>query len=206
MNRFAIGAVTAIAFMVAAAPSRGADLPLRFSLLAGALEPTSCLLRTDSVVDYLAGDVATGCVLLIVPPLADFADVRAPLVDAVPADDAVAKPPPPSSPAGSFVLSPHVTGKVSYHHELLFPTATNRDLRTRRFSLFSADRNRDVLDLRLSWQVSRFSALDFGYQLQSNRESLLGTGEGYVARRFVTDADLDYALTIGITRRFNSGE
>jgi hypothetical protein len=205
MSRFAPYAVAAIAFVLVGAPTRGDDPPKHFSLLADTLEPTRCLLRTDSVVGYLAGDVETGCVLLIVPPLADFSDVRVPLVDAVPTDDETARPFGPGAPAGSFALSHNVTGKVSYHHEMLFPTATNRDLRTRRFSLFSADRNRDVIDLRLSWRVSSLSALDFGYQLQSNRESLLGTGEGYSSRRFASDADLDYAFTIGITRRFNSG-
>jgi hypothetical protein len=205
MNRFAISAVAAIVFMVPGTPTRGADPSHRFSLLADTLEPTSCLLRADSVTGYLAGDVETGCVLLVVPPLADFSDVRPTLADTVPYDAAAAKPAAPGAPAGSFALSPNVTGRVSYHHEMLLPTASNRDLRTRRFSLFTADRNRDVLDLRLSWNFAGLNALDFGYQLQSNRDAFLAR-EGYSTNRFASDADLDYAFTIGITRRFNTGK
>lgn len=203
MNRFAIYALAVIAIM-ARDPSVAAEKPPRFSLLAESLDPASCLLRPDSAVDYLASeDPARGCILLAVPPLADFTEQPPALAESVLAGDGDDQAPADDGPG--FALSERWRAAVSYHHELLFPTASSRDLRTRQFSLFSADQDRDVLDLRLSWSVSKLSAIDFGYQLQSNRASLAGAAGAYSVRRFVTDADLDYALTIGITRRFNSG-
>lgn len=202
MNRFAICALAVIAIM-ANAPSMAVEKPPRFSLLAHALDPANCLLRPDSAVDYLASEnPVDGCVLLTVPPLADFSDRQPVLTGTTLETDDTSQA---EDDGPGFALSDRWRAAVSYHHELLFPTATSRDLRMRRFSLFSAEQDRDVLDLRLSWSVSKLSAIDFGYQLQSNRASLSGAAEAYSVRRFVTDADLDYALTIGITRRFNSG-
>lgn len=204
-HRVAITALAALAITMASTATQGAELAQRFSLLGDTLEPTSCLLRSDARVDDLGAPDLGGCVLLTVPLLTDVANAR-PSLTGHDGDGEITAPADEDAGVGAFALSRNWTAAVAYHHELLFPTATSRDLRTRRFSLFSADQDRDVLDLRLSWRLTQLSDLDFGYQLQSNRASLAGAGEAYSVRRFVSDADLDYALTIGITRRFNSGK
>lgn len=203
MNRFAISALAAIAIL-AGTQLNAAEPPPRFSLLSSTVEPSNCLLRSDTAVDYLASPDPEGCVLLTVPPLAEFSD-RLPVLTRAALQSESSDPVADENDEPGFELSRGWRAGIAYHHELLFPTATSSDLRTRRFSLFSADQNRDVLDLRLSWRLSQLSDLDFGYQLQSNRASLAGAAGAYSVRRFVSDADLDYALTIGITRRFNSG-
>lgn len=202
VRRLAIQTLAALAITIASSVAAIEDPPERFSLL-GTVDETSCLLRTNTSPNVWNEDTEPGgCVLLTVPPLAAFPESRSPLVAAALDDDDRAVK---DEGSGSISLTRNWSAAVSYHHELLFPTATSKDLRTRRFSLFSADENRDVLDLRLSWRVSQLSELDFGYQVQSNRASLSAAAESYSVRRFVSDADLDYALTIGITRRFNSG-
>jgi hypothetical protein len=58
----------------------------------------------------------------------------------------------------------------------------------------------------LSWHVTRLNELNLGYQVQSNRASLAAAAESYSVRRFVSEADLDHAVTIGITRHFGNSD
>lgn len=185
---------------------QAAELIRRFSLLADPAAPESCRWRADVEADGGDADPQGGCLLLTLPVLAAGSDLRPPLTASArqaEADDAARED---EDGAGAYALSRNWTAAIAYHHELLFPTAANKDLRTRRFSLFSADQNRDVLDLHLSWRVSHLSELDFGYQMQSNRASLAAAADSYSVRRFVSEADLYHAVTIGITRHFGGSD
>lgn len=200
--RFAISALAAIAIMLASASTHGTEVAGRFSLLADPPAGDTCRLRSGLENDGTVV-VRDGCILLDLPALAKFSELREPLAaslqqtteDTTRAD---------ATGTGAYALSRSWTAAIGYHHELLFPTASNEDLRTRRFSLFSADENRDVLDLHLSWRVSRLNELNLGYQVQANRASLAAAAESYSVRRFVSEADLDHAVTIGITRHFGN--
>jgi hypothetical protein len=197
-----VRSVITVAIIVAAAFAsnvavHGEGLEKHFSLLATELD--DCQPRPG-----MQGEDGwpMSCLLLTVPPLADFADLRSPFVGETIAT-APASLPHKRGTHGTYALSRRWTAGIAYHHELLSPTAASKDLRHRQFSLFASSPDRDVVDMHLSWRLFR-NELDVGYQLQSNRAPLTAAAQSYSLRRLVDDADLNHAVTIGITRRFGS--
>jgi hypothetical protein len=148
-------------------------------------------------------DDPAGWLLLGVPPLSDFALLRPAWSDDLPAHERGTKSREERTGPLSYDLSRALSATIGYYHELLFPTAAGKDLRMRRFSLFTSQPERDVLDMHLFWRLP-WSELNFGYQLQSDRAAL--AAQSYSLHRFVADTGFDYALTLGITRRFGGSD
>lgn len=195
-----------MAMMVALAatgPARGIELFKRFSLLSERV-PDHCSVPADQQGEIADAGQPGSCVLLSVPPLDDYTTLKPWLWDN-PLGTAAESARASLTQPGSYALSQSWTADLAYHRELLYPTAAGKDVRNRQFSLFAADQDRDVLDMHLLWRLS-WSELNFGYQVQSNRTPLTAAAaQNYSVRRLVSNADLDHALTIGITRRFNTG-
>ncbi len=98
----------------------------------------------------------------------------------------------------TYLLSDHWTANFKYKHAFLFDTASNDALRQSQYSDFSTNRERDVLNLDMSWRLS-WSTLDLGYRFQSVRGAASRglAAEGGWLPNF---EDSLHSLTLGVTK------
>jgi hypothetical protein len=197
MWRTLVSAVAVLVLLtgrVAADDGEAVKRPRGLTLSAG-LPSSEFRVEQEGAADWL---------LPAIPPLEALATVRPEWSDDLVGDRPQARrrdrPPGPVS----YGLGDNWRAAIGYHHELLFPTAAGKDLRNRKFSLFAAQPDRDVLDMKLFWLLP-WSELNFGYQLQSDRAALAAAGQSYSLGSFV-DETFDYALTIGFTRRWGGSD
>jgi hypothetical protein len=107
----------------------------------------------------------------------------------------------------SYRLADSLTAGVSYRHTLLFATLPNETLRQYQFDDFGTDRDRDVLKLDMSWDLS-FTQLDLGYRLESSRADPGQDRTGrYSLLGVIPESDHAlHSLTVGVTRRWGGAK
>lgn len=134
----------------------------------------------------------------IEPPEAlwiEWADPRDPLVPRLGFSEAKA----PSDRRGAtYLLSENWTAQLSYHHAVLAQTLSNSELRTKKLTEFSTDRERDVLGLQMDWRLAG-STVGVGYRFQSMRGEP-GSGISGIGERFM------HAFTLGFTKEWGGAQ
>jgi len=103
-----------------------------------------------------------------------------------------------------YSLGESLSWGVSYHHALLFDTASNEELRKHRMSNFSTARERDVFDLGVDWKMGD-NTLGVGYQLQSKRPDR-PLGPDSPSSILPQSEDVGHAFTLGVTREWGGGD
>ncbi len=113
---------------------------------------------------------------------------------------------PDEGDAGSleYSLGESLSWGVSYHHALLFDTASNEELRKHRLSNFSTARERDVFDLGVDWKMGD-NTLGVGYQLQSKRPDR-PLGPDSPSSILPQSEYVGHAFTLGVTRQWGGGD
>jgi hypothetical protein len=100
-----------------------------------------------------------------------------------------------------FNLSEHWLAAVNYHHAQPPELAASRELRATSYSAVSAEDDRDIVDLKLSWTLWR-NEVDLGYRFQSTRADDGVGGPRYSVWRLIGSEDQLHGVSIGFTRRF----
>lgn len=101
----------------------------------------------------------------------------------------------------SYQLNDSWRAGLSYRHSLLFGLAQGEKLRGAPFTDFATDRERDILNLQLSWQL-RWTFLDFGYRFDSPRAAP-GTAPGLSLDRFwPEEGHRTHSLMLGVRREW----
>jgi hypothetical protein len=98
----------------------------------------------------------------------------------------------------TYSLSDNWTAQLSYQHAVLAPTLSNNELRTKKLTDFSTERERDVLGLHMDWRLAG-STIGLGYRFQSTRGEP-GSGISSIGERFM------HAFTLGFTREWGGAE
>jgi hypothetical protein len=95
----------------------------------------------------------------------------------------------------TYSLSETWTAQLSYQHAVLAKTLSAEELRTKKLTDFSTDRDRDVLGLQMDWRMAASSKVGLGYRFQSSRGAP-GSGISGIGDSFM------HAFTLGFTREW----
>lgn len=98
----------------------------------------------------------------------------------------------------TYSLSDNWTAQLSYQHSVLAQTLSNDELRVKKLTDFSTDRERDVLGLQMDWKLAG-STIGLGYRFQSTRGAP-GSGISGIGERFM------HAFTLGFTKEWGAAK
>ena len=106
------------------------------------------------------------------------------------------------SAAVSYQVSDSLSAGLSYRHSLLFGIGEGQALRSAPFNDFATDRERDILNLQLSWRLRWASFLDLGYRFDSPRAAP-GAVNGLSLNRFwPEEGHRTHSLMLGVRREW----
>jgi hypothetical protein len=104
----------------------------------------------------------------------------------------------PGRRPATYSLSDNWTAQLSYQHSVIAQTLSNSELRTKKLTEFSTDRERDVLGLQMDWRLAG-STVGLGYRFQSMRGEP-GSGISGIGERFM------HSFTLGFTREWGAAK
>jgi hypothetical protein len=103
----------------------------------------------------------------------------------------------------SYDLGDSLRANLNYKHAFLFGTASNEALQNASFSGFSTSRERDIINLKMSWRLA-WSTVDLGYRFESTRpEVRSGSGSASGGPNWLPGSqDMLHGLMVGFTQEF----